>query len=232
MNIKLNPQSALTVFFSYAHEDEALRDQLERHLSMLRNSGVITTWHDRKIGAGQDWARSIDEHLAGAQIVLLLISADFLASGYCWGVEMKAALNRHRDGDAIVIPIMLRRVDCEGAPFSGFQWLPEGDPVTSWSNRDEAFTNVAKGIRNAVNDLLRKEQQKTKDLLATSLNDPTAAAALAHHLAQDCEKQQVERWRILKETQEKIIQIQSQVTSGQTTSQEKMFKKWSEYLKS
>ncbi|MGD8997266.1 MAG: toll/interleukin-1 receptor domain-containing protein [Anaerolineae bacterium] len=141
------------MFFSYAHEDEDLRDELEKHLSILKRQGVITGWHDRKIAAGREWEGEIDEHLNTADFVLLLISADFLASDYCYDVEMMRALKRHEDREACVIPVILRPVDWQGAPFGKLQALPtDARPVTSWPDPDNAFLNVAQGIRRAVEE--------------------------------------------------------------------------------
>jgi hypothetical protein len=105
------PKKALEVFFSYSHKDQDLRDQLETHLSLLKNQGFISSWHDRKIIAGTEWAREIDAHLNTAQIIMLLISADFLASTYCYDIEVKRAMERHNAGEARVIPIILRHCD-------------------------------------------------------------------------------------------------------------------------
>lgn len=147
---------AIEVFYSYSHRDERLREKLETHLSLLKRQGIIAGWHDRRIAAGTEWAGAIDEHLNTAQIVLLLISPDFLASDYCYDLEMTRAMERHDAGEARVIPIILRSVDWRGAPFARLQALPkDGKPVTEWPNRDAAFTDVAKGIR-AVVETLRK----------------------------------------------------------------------------
>jgi hypothetical protein len=144
----------IELFISYSHKDEPLREQLGTHLSLLKRQGVIDEWHDRRIGAGQEWAGAIDEHLNGADVILLLVSADFLASDYCYDLEMTRALERHDARDACVIPVILRSVDWRGAPFAKLQALPrDGKPVTSWLDRDEAFTDVARGIRRAVEDL-------------------------------------------------------------------------------
>jgi len=78
-----------SVFFSYSHADENLRDQLEKHLSVLKHQGVIGTWHDRRIPAGRTLSKEIDAHLESADILLLLVSSDFLASEYCYDIEMK-----------------------------------------------------------------------------------------------------------------------------------------------
>src|SRR5262245_30109477 len=102
---------AIEIFYSYAHEDEELRKELEKHLANLRRQGVIGDWHDRRIGAGQEWAGAIDAHLDSARIILLLISADFLASDYCYDIELKQAMARHAGGEARVIPVILRPVD-------------------------------------------------------------------------------------------------------------------------
>ena len=154
---------ALSIFFSYAHKDEELRDELEKHLSILRWQGLITEWYDRDILAGTKWEHEIDVHLDAAQIILLLISPDFLASPYCYSLEMMRALERHLAGEARVIPIILRPVEWEGAPFSKLQMLPtDAQPVTSWSDRDAALLNVTKGIRKAVEDLnMQRVQPQT-----------------------------------------------------------------------
>jgi TIR domain len=150
------PDSSIPVevFYSYAHEDEAFRNELEKHLSLLRRQELITAWHDRHILPGADWSQAIDEHLEGASVILLLISADFLASDYCYGIEMQRALERHNANEARVIPILLRSVDWKGAPFVHLQALPTGaKPITTWSNQDAAFTDVAAGIRRVIEDL-------------------------------------------------------------------------------
>jgi hypothetical protein len=150
---------AIEVFFSYAHEDEELRDKLARHLSILRRHGVITAWYDRQITAGTEWAGEIDTHLNTANIILLLISADFLDSDYCYDVELKRAMERHETREARVIPVILRPVDWHDAPFGKLKPLPKnGKPVTSWENRDEAFVSIAKGIRMAVEQLRPDER--------------------------------------------------------------------------
>ena len=139
------------LFYSYAHEDEKLRDELDGHLALLRRKGVIRPWHDRGIVPGQKWDEAIDRELGMADLILLLVSMDFLNSDYIWGKELATAVERARRGDASVIPVLLRAVDIEDAPFAHLQGLPTDlRPVTSWPNRDEAWTDVAKGIRRAV----------------------------------------------------------------------------------
>jgi hypothetical protein len=144
----------IDLFFSYSHKDEALRDELATHLSLLRRQGVIRDWHDRRIGAGDDWRGAIDSHLEKARVVLLLVSADFIASDYCYDVETKRALQRQRTGEALVIPVVLRACDWNSAPFSSLQAVPkDAKPVTSWANRDEAWCDVTRRIREALTRL-------------------------------------------------------------------------------
>jgi tetratricopeptide (TPR) repeat protein len=144
----------ISVFYSYAHEDEALRDELEKHLNLLQRQGIIQAWHDRNITGGSAWEDQVDQHLEAAQLILLLISPDFLHSDYCYGTEMKRALARHAKGEAWVLPIHLRPVDWEGAAFTSLQALPtDARPVTAWRNRDQAFKNIAQGIRKATQEI-------------------------------------------------------------------------------
>jgi GTPase SAR1 family protein/predicted phosphodiesterase len=146
----------IKLFLSYAHSDEPLRQELMKHLSLLQRQGVIQTWHDRNINAGDDWKQQIDDNLNTATVILLLISADFLYSDYCYEIEMQRALERHNAGEARVIPVVLRPVDWHGAPFGTLQALPtDTRPITLWTNRDEAYVNVAQGVRRAVEAILR-----------------------------------------------------------------------------
>ena len=147
--------STIDVFYAYSHRDEDLRDELDKHLSSLRREGLIANWHDRRIGAGNEFKNQIDEHLNESHIILLLVSVDFLHSNYCYDIEMQRALERHEAKEARVIPIILRACDWTHAPFSKLLTLPEdGVPVTRRSNRDEAFAGVAHGIRKVIEELM------------------------------------------------------------------------------
>jgi TIR domain-containing protein len=149
----------LKIFFCYAREDEPLLNKLKAHLSSLHRLGLIDIWHDRNISAGTEWEREIDKHLNTAQIILLLISPDFMNSDYCYGIEMKRAMERHQRNEARVIPIILRSTFWQNAPFSKLQLLPkDGKPVlgSDWRNQDEALTNVVEGIHQVVRELIKR----------------------------------------------------------------------------
>lgn len=138
------------VFFSYSHTDQALRDELEKHLATLKRQGVIDTWHDRRIEPGEDFAQAIDEHVNQDEIILLLVSSDFLNSDYCYTKEMTRALERHEAGEAVVIPVILRASDWIPTPFGKIQATPpDGKPITQWPDRDEAFMHVVQAVRKA-----------------------------------------------------------------------------------
>jgi tetratricopeptide (TPR) repeat protein len=145
---------SVLVFFSYAHKDEDLRDELAVHLAMLKREGAISDWHDRQISPGREWGGEIDAHLEVAHVILLLVSPDFLASDYCYDVEVKTAMHRHEAGEARVVPVILRPCDWSRAPFGKLQALPKNaEPVTRWADRDEAFLDVAKGIRRVADEM-------------------------------------------------------------------------------
>ena len=143
--------SPAKLFYSYSHADEALRDELDKHLTMLRRQNLIEPWHDRCIPAGSEWAGEIDENLESADVILLLVSADFLTSNYCYEIEMNRAMERHEQGDATVIPVILRPCDWQSAPFGRVQGAPKNaEPITTWKNQDEAFVDAARYIRKVV----------------------------------------------------------------------------------
>ena len=137
-----------SVFFSYSHKDEQLRDELEKHLTILKRQGLIDTWHDRKILAGDDLDTSIDAHLESADVILLLVSPDFLASNYCYEVEFQRALERHQEGNARAIAVILRPCEWKETPVAKFLVIPkDGRPITKWPDLDDAMLDVAQQIR-------------------------------------------------------------------------------------
>ena len=144
----------LELFYSYSHKDEELRDDLEEHLAMLKRDGVIAGWHDRRISGGREWEGQIDKHLNSADIILLLTSSAFLASDYCYDIEVRRAMERHEQEEARVIPVILRACDWHTAPFGKLQALPkDGKPVKQWPDPDVAFLDIANGIRRVAEEM-------------------------------------------------------------------------------
>ena len=152
-------KTKIEIFFSYAHTDEAWQKQLEKHLGGLKRQNRFIAWYDRNIPPGAKWASEINTHLKTAHIILLLISPDFIDSKYCWSVELRKAIKRHKAGEACVIPIIVRPADWKKTPFAKLQALPtDGKPISTWSNIDEALLNVVEGIRKAV-EVKRKRKK-------------------------------------------------------------------------
>jgi hypothetical protein len=164
------------VLFSYGHEDEGLRDELAKHLKALEDEGVVRAWHDRGIVAGQKWDAEIDARLNSADIILLLVSPDFLASDYCRTVEVRRALERDAAGEASVIPVILRPCQWSRTVLGSLQALPkDGKPVTLWPNTDEALLDAAEGIGRAIEELRSKRVSAPKTV---EEKEPAAAPSL------------------------------------------------------
>ena len=144
----------VSVFISYSHVDEELRRQLDTHLMSLRRQGLIDVWHDRRIGAGEEFPKAIDDALADAEIILLLVSPDFIASSYCYEIEMQEALRRHEIGTAVVIPVILRACDWHDLPFGKLHATPDGKPVKLFPDLDSAFLTVVQDIKAAARKLM------------------------------------------------------------------------------
>ncbi|MBO0796443.1 MAG: TIR domain-containing protein [Ktedonobacteraceae bacterium] len=133
--------------------------QLEKHLALLQRLQYITFWADKDIRPGTEWEHELAVRLDEAQVILLLISASFLASDYCYGKEMQKAMARHQRGEAYVIPVIVRPVVWQDAPFGKLQALPKNaEPIATWHNQDEAFMNVAEGVSQVVKEVLEREQ--------------------------------------------------------------------------
>src|SRR5439155_9157450 len=166
------------LFYCYARRDKEHRDELSKY---LRRDHIVE-WYDREILPGQDWATVIEEKLNTADIILLLISADFMSSEYCYGTEMRRALARDEAEEAIAIPVILRPVHWKGTPISKLQVLPtDGNPVTSWPNPDQAFYNVADGIHKVIDKRLK--EQYHSDAKKSISEGRNAEAILAYQRA-------------------------------------------------
>jgi hypothetical protein len=163
-------ESPIQVFCSYSHSDIDFQRRLEKHLAALKRISAIELWYDNKITPGDNWRDGISENLEKADIILLLVSANFIASDYCYTVEMKRALELHESKQAISIPIIIKACDWEITPIGNLQALPTGSkPVVCWEHEDEAWTDVSKGIRKTIKSLTREKffytssQQPIKD---------------------------------------------------------------------
>jgi hypothetical protein len=136
----------ITVFYVYAETDETLRQELEKHLALLQRQGVLASWQESLAGA--EWEQEREQRLGEASLILLLVSADFLASDVCYKEQMLRALERQKQGEVQVLPILVRPVDVTNAPFTHLPMVPtNGQAVTLWANQDAAWTHITEGIR-------------------------------------------------------------------------------------
>jgi O-acetyl-ADP-ribose deacetylase (regulator of RNase III) len=144
-------ERAASVFVSYAHEDESMRNKLSDHLGGLRYGGYIEDWSDGQIVPGREWAPEISRRLGEADIILLLVSSSFLGSEFIGKVELARALERHRSREAIVIPVILKPADWQSTDLAGLQALPTGGKaVSTWSDHDAAYVDIAQGLRRTI----------------------------------------------------------------------------------
>jgi len=152
-------EEEVKIFISYSHKDEKYMKQLKSHLRALERIGLIGTWHDRMITAGSEWEGRIDNNLNQADVILLLISDSFVDSKYCFDVELKRALQRHENGESLVVPVIIRPVIWDDLHFAKLQVLPSsGNAVSTWSNIDLAWVNIAEGLKKAIQDFLARKK--------------------------------------------------------------------------
>lgn len=147
----MTPARRASLFVSYAHLDEKFRQELEVQLAILKNKGYLEWWTDKRLVPGDEWQKEILAKLAQADIILLLVSSYFLASPFCWSVELAEAIKRHEAGTARVVPIFVRECVPEETPIEKLQGVPRKDrPVANWKDRHKAWAGVAAGIQKAV----------------------------------------------------------------------------------
>ncbi len=204
---------SVEIFCSYSHQDDSLRKEFENSVALLRRQKLVQIWHDRQILAGEDWAGDIDEHLNSADMITLFVSADFLASDYCYDKELSRALEREKQNEVLIVPIIVRPCDWDDAPFAHLQVIPSGLAVTSWTNRDEAWKSVAVSLKGTVRKVLSRKLEtleKLQSSVRASASDEAQARAVFAQMARDSAAQ-TERWRIMAELQSKIFAINQEI---------------------
>ena len=207
------PETCVEIFCSYSHarQDEALRAAFAKSMTVWERKNVVRLWHDGRIPAGDNWASNIDEHLNSADIVVLLVSPDFLSSDFCYEKEMGRAFERMKNNEALVVPIILRECSWEETPIAGIQALPEkGKPITLWPNRDQAWKNVADSLARRAREVLDRKIQ--------ILLDQQQATRIYQEILRDSEAWKKDRERIMAEMQAKIFAIDEVLDPASTTS--------------
>ena len=165
------------VVFSYSHVDEEFRNELEKHLSPLKRMGQIETWHDRRINPGDVFDPEISRNFAEADIILLLVSADFIASTYCYEVEMQNSLQRHERGEAIVIPVILRPCAWHKLPFGKLlAATTDGKPIIKFTHIDEGFVEVVDAVSKALDRINSRAAASSSSIIVS----PTLSTIVAN----------------------------------------------------
>ena len=163
----------VNVFICHAHEAEELARELETHLASLRKEGLVRSWTARAVGGGEAFRGEVEQRIAEAGVILLLVSADFLASDYLYDVELKRALERYDARDAIVRAVLLRPCDWQGTPLARVLRLPEsGVPVTRHPDADEAFTKIVQELRKLIE---QKTAEEGRPIVGRISNYPRVA---------------------------------------------------------
>jgi len=237
-------ETSVEVFCSYSHRDEELRKEFQAHVALMRRKNLIRVWHDRRILAGSDWAGEIDSHLNSADLITLFVSADFLNSNYCYEKELARAMERHQQGKTLVVPVIVRACDWEDAPFGGLQAIPaDGKAITSWTNRDEAWTQVTKHLKLCVAELLirlteRLNRAKEAEISGEDTlcfifdsDDPTARAEQEARAREWQRNARMERSQVLELASEKIRTIRNEVEQDATPEALAKYKEWRRYIR-
>lgn len=155
-------EKPLHVFCCYARADQSYLLELRKRLIPLQREGLIAIHTDIDVSPGEEWEPKIQQYLNTAHVILLLVSPDFIASDYCYSNEMKRALERHKEGKVLVIPILLRAVDLHRLPFGSIQCLPtDAKPIKSWADVDDAFLDVTNGIIEAIEKFFPQSVKQT-----------------------------------------------------------------------
>lgn len=157
----MNKDGKIEVFIAYARADKQHLVEFHKHLSSLKRENIVSVWYDGEILCGDRWENELKPKLESADIIIALISSDFIASEYCWEKELACAVERHEEGSARFFPVLLR--ECDWNALRHIQLVPtDGLAVTSWPNQDKAYTDVVKHLRNVIDDFKRKSGPVSK----------------------------------------------------------------------
>lgn len=152
------------VFVSYARIDEPYRRRLDVHLAPLVRDGLIEVWSDQSVEVGADWQHDIEHELATADVVIFLVTPDFVASAYCFEKELPEAMRRHDEDGLRLLPVYVKSVDLTNLPIRRFQGLPTDlRPISAWPDQDEAWLQVSQGVRRTAEEITRTDFPRQRD---------------------------------------------------------------------
>ena len=239
MNMKTQIASVepIKIFYSYSHQDETYAKELDKYLITLKRKKIISTWYDRKIGAGEEWKKKIDDELNTAQIILLLISIDFMNSEYCYDKELAMAMLRNQIGAATIIPVILRKIpNIDDTPFSKFQFLPkDGKPIDHWDNKEDAWVDVAEGIAKHCKSIIKEKSKKYEKVDIVGLpNTKNIIRPVVFNEQMNNQKREMDLWKMslnAKIDPKLILETRNNVKVAKAELSDKLFEKWGKYMK-
>ncbi len=249
------------VFCSYSHreKDMALKEEFDVAMRPYTRKKLFQVWDDRRIGAGDEWALHIDQHLTSADIIVFLVSPDFLNSDFCCEKELPAALQRRMCNKAVLVPIVVRECAWKETDLAELQALPKGaKPMTKWEDRDSAWKNVGEGLNELALDVLKEKLEILKRNEAAFRSNPVAqiteslplkmagqsdeqweqclsdmkqARSIYESIMCDAQKNQMDRWKIQQDMQSKIFAAIQDVTTNRTKTSDKSFNNMDAYIR-
>jgi len=146
----LSPKTA-KVFIAYSHLDVRFRHELEKQLTLLQRKRHLDWWSEHQLAPGDEKNAWLSEAIQKADFILLLISIHFLSDDFCWSQQLEKAIERHDNGEAVVIPVFVRPCAWEDTPIERLEGVPpKGKAISNWSDKHEAWTQAARGIQKAL----------------------------------------------------------------------------------
>jgi hypothetical protein len=237
------------VFISYSHRDKTQKNKMLRHLGVLEGLAYVQVWTDDKIGAGREWQTEIDQALSQAAAAILLVSADFLGSPFILQKEVPALLDRWKTQGLSIFPVLIKPCAWQAVPWLTKMQIRPKDAKPVWRSGgryvDEELALITMEIYSIVEHANKKRAQTKKNPAETIHLDEAFASQskavqelldrsreeLTRQITADTQKQQRERWKILHDTDTKIREIMQDITPNRSLINDRMFKKWSEYIR-
>jgi TIR domain len=257
----LSDKIYVEIFCSYSHreKDKVLKEEFDAAMRPYARKKLFQVWDDGRIGAGDEWALHIDQHLISADIIVFLVSPDFLNSDFCCEKELPAAFERRTRNKAVLVPILVRECAWKETDLAELQALPkDAKPVTKWDDRDSAWKNVGEGLNELALDVLKEKLEilkrnevvfdsnpvaevtglpplkmagQSEEQWAQCLSDMKKARSIYESIMRDAQKNQMDRWKIQQDMQSKIFEAIQDVTTNGAKTVDKSFTNLDTYIR-
>ena len=166
-------QKIVQVFIAHVREDAPFLQELLGHLKPLEAEGLCHVFTDEQITMGKEWEAEVKNALNESDVILLLISSDFVQSSYFKQFELEKTLYRYRHGQALILPVIVRPANWQDLPVNRYQTLPkEGYPISSYSDRESAWKE---GVIQPLRELFTKMSGGRIELNKSVTTEKTSA---------------------------------------------------------